>query len=160
MPRPLLWVLLVWFASAAHAKDLGTGLLLLRLGNQAQVTEQDAVQVAAIFAGVAAAATNPKAAEAGVRAAGILKSRERYQPPAPLTKGFAALLFVRALKLTGGWAAHIFGFDRHSAYAELEFRHMVSPLGASDRMTGTELISLFRLAKEYAATHGRDRGAR
>ena len=138
---------------APPATASGPGAFFLDVATRETVTEAAAVQAVAILAGERQDAGDPAACAARLLTCGYLTGRDSYDPGRRLQKGFAALLFVRAMKLRGGLSARILGWGRLTAYRELEFRELVPPYGAANPMTGAELVSLYRLADEYVRTH-------
>jgi hypothetical protein len=126
----------------------GPGPFLREIATREAVTQADAVRAVAIYLGERQKVDDLTACEDRLVAAGLLRGRFAYQRAEVLRKGFAALLFVKAMGIEGGVSARLFGWGPRSAYKELEFLDMVPPLGERDKMTGAELLALLRLAQE------------
>lgn len=152
-------VLIVWLAAPSLALALGAGAFLRELPPLEQLTEAHAVRAAAVFIGQRDQVDDLAACERRLREAGHLRWRDPYEPNRVLKKGFASLLFARALGLKGGWAARVAGMGPRLAYKELEFLDLVPPMGPRDIMTGSELFGLMRNAQDWARSRERQRAA-
>jgi hypothetical protein len=137
-------------AAAGAGRTNGAGAFLRDMAVREAVHEADAVRAAALFLGERDRIPDAEVCRQRLLAARVLGPDDRYVPERTLRKGFASLLFVRALGIGGGWNARLFGFGPRAAFKELEFLEMVPPIGPGDLMTGAELISLFRLAQDHA----------
>ena len=70
----------------------------------------------------------------------------------PAERGYACLLFMRAMEDDGGLLYHVFRNSERFAYKHLEFLKMIPPGGHRMPISGPELMALLSLAKARA-TH-------
>ena len=73
-----------------------------------------------------------------------------FEPSQPLTKGVAAYMFCRALKIKGGIWLRLLGMSQRYSLKELVFEGIMFPGSVNDIMSGKELILVFTRAVEYA----------
>lgn len=91
-------------------------------------------------------------AQAGyLREKGFLsrRFREGFDPMAPLRRGPAAYMFLRALGIPGGIALHLFGPSERYALKEMVFQGILSPGHAEDILSGAELLQIMSQAAAY-----------
>lgn len=155
--RIVSFALLALAAACVPARAANVAAFLRELTPLERVTEGQVVRAAAVFTGERQKVDDLAHCEARVRAAGLLSDGEAYDPKAQAQKGFAAILFARAMKLKGGWAGRVFGVRRRYGYKELEFLNMLPPMGERDPMTGAELFSLLRNAQDHVKERARDK---
>ncbi len=79
----------------------------------------------------------------------IVPERTQIYPKELLRKGFAAMLFHRALGLRGGLLIRTAGTSTRNCLRELIYQGVMSEASERDKMSGPELISVIYKAKEY-----------
>lgn len=86
-----------------------------------------------------------------LREKGMLSGRfrEGFDPMAPLRKGPAAYMFLKALGIRGGIVLHLFGPSERYALKELVFQGIVSPGHVNDLVSGGELVQIMSQAAQY-----------
>jgi hypothetical protein len=81
----------------------------------------------------------------------IARKKDLENLKAPATRGYACLLFMRAMGSKGGLKDRVFGSNQHTAYKHLLYLGMVSAGGSVVKMSGPELVGLLSLARKRVA---------
>jgi len=85
---------------------------------------------------------------------GILPREWSPSADEPLSKGYEALLLVRALELDGGVGARIWGWSKRRAFRELVQLRIMPPKGGPHaKLTGPEVITLLDRAAQRRKSH-------
>ena len=121
------------------------------------VTRADCLQAAAAIVAGAKAPTEPRAVVKLLRAHKVVEDDEDDEPEHTATRGYACLLFARALGETGGTMRHLFPSSEHYAYRHLEFLGLIPSGGSGRPVTGLELVSLVGLSRKRQAALAKDR---
>jgi len=75
--------------------------------------------------------------------------RDSFDPMAPLRRGPAAYMFLKALGIRGGIALRLFGPSERYALKELVFQGILSPGHVNDLVSGAELVQIMSQAAAY-----------
>lgn len=78
----------------------------------------------------------------------LLRGSELERPEAHATRGYASLLFARALGEKASTMRLLLKNSERYAYRHLEYLRLVPPGGASHRISGGELVSLLGLSRK------------
>lgn len=86
---------------------------------------------------------------------GIAKDGELEGSAAAATRGYACLLFSRAMNEPGGVLRFVLRNSERYAYKDLEHLGIITPGGSGVRISGGELGSMVQLARARMAATGR-----
>jgi len=156
MPGHRLAIALAVLVCAGPALARTSSDLMRDLTVKSTVTRGDCMDAAAALVAGAAAPTDPGAVMRLLRQHRVLRGSEADQPVRAATRGFACLLFARALDERGGVMRHLLPSSEHYAYRHLEFLGLIPAGGSGRPVTGLELVSLLSLSRKRLA--GRDSG--
>jgi len=79
---------------------------------------------------------------------GIARECDADFPSRNATRGYACLLFRRAMEDEGGVLSRILKHSEHLAYRHLEYLNMIPTGGSAVNISGPELLSLLSLSKK------------
>jgi len=85
----------------------------------------------------------------------IVPERTQIYPKDLLRKGFAAMLFHRALGLRGGLIIRMAGTSTRNCLRELIYQGVMSEASERDKMSGPELLSVIYKAKQYQSDNNK-----
>lgn len=131
---------------------------LRELTSRTTVTRGDCMRAAAALVAGLGAPTDQAAVVTLLKQKGVLRGLEDRVPERIATRGYACLLFARALGEDGGVMRRIFSNSEHYAYRHLDFLDLIPAGGSGRPITGLELVSLLglsrkRLARQNAEAH-------
>jgi hypothetical protein len=78
----------------------------------------------------------------------LIRPGELARAEKDATRGYACLLFARALEEDRSTMRFLFRNSERYAYRHLEFLHLIPAGGASHRISGGELVSLLALSRK------------
>lgn len=84
-----------------------------------------------------------------LRRLGVVTPRMEINCRGRLTKGFASLLYYRAMGIGGGVVTKLVGESARNCHHELVYIGVMPDSSERDGMSGTELVSLMKNANEY-----------
>jgi hypothetical protein len=114
---------------------------------------KDACKIIIILLGVEGIYTGIESQIDFLEEAGIISPKEMaaFNPEKPLSKGTAACMFCRALKIRGGLWLMLFGATERYALRELVYEDIMLQGNVDEIISGKELILILTKAAEYAA---------
>jgi len=119
------------------------------LSRRSSVTRGDCLAAVAAAVFGRDAPTDPLRLIAALEAKRIVRPREAEHLEGPATRGYASLLFKRAIGNSQSLFATVFSGSEHYAYNHLVFLGLI-PAGSSwVSITGPELVSLSSLSRKY-----------
>lgn len=126
-------------------------IYFMNLVQQRIAYHYDAAKSIAILMEVDEEMIDLDAQAAYLREKGFLSRRFRkgFDPMAPLRKGPAAYLFLRALGIRGGIVLHLLGPSERYALKEMVFQGILSPGHVNDLISGAELVQIMSQAAAY-----------
>ena len=141
------------FAQKAAVKELPTLAYLQSLLTQEVTTRYDLFRVVIILFGVEDQYRQTTDQIALLKEKNFLPTHPArdYLLNAPLTKGFAAEVFCRALNIRGGLWMRLLGINERRALKELVFENIASGGNVLDKVSGRELVEMFIQAANYLA---------
>lgn len=148
-----LLALVLLSGSLARAQSSTSSSFLRELSSRDTVTRADCMRAAAaLVAGLGAPVDEP-AVIALLSSKRIVRGGEARDSGRTGTRGFACLLFARALNERGGVLRHILPSSEHYAYRHLDFLDLIPAGGSGRPITGLELVSLLGLSRKRLARH-------
>jgi hypothetical protein len=144
------------YPGATRAPLTASSAVRLRnLTDKPIASREDCLRTVAVF--VEGRWPEDDVAEVGqrLRQRGIVRSDELEGTRAAATRGFACLLFSRAMGEKGGVLRLVMPNSQRYAYRDLEYLGMITPGGDGVRLSGGELASMVQLAKARMVATGR-----
>lgn len=138
---------------ASFAEVPGSTAFLRDLTSRTTVSRGDCMRAAAALVAGLRAPVDDAAVAQLLRERHVVRGAEAREPERLGTRGFASLLFARALGEGGGVMRHILPSSEHYAYRHLNFLDMVPAGGSGRPITGLELVSLLGLSRKRMARH-------
>jgi len=134
------------------------GAYVRHLIGRARASRTDCLNVVAIFVGGRRADLSAAGVERLLNARGIVTGGDLAGRDRPATRGFASLLFARAMRENQGVLRTLFSSSEHYAYRHLEYLGLVPAGGSGTRISGPELAGLLSLANRRMAARHSDTG--
>lgn len=148
---PLILAGVLTFGTARAAET--SSAALRELTSKTTVARADCMRAAAALVAGLGAPTDQAAVVALLRQKGVLRGAEDREPERQATRGYACLLFARALGESGGVMRHLLPNSEHYAYRHLDFLDLIPAGGSGRPITGLELVSLLGLSRKRLARH-------
>ena len=153
--RALRAVLAVVLVHAGWARAEATSSAAMRgLTSKTTVTRADCQRAAAALVAGLGAPTRQSEVVALLEKRHVMRRGDARDSGGVATRGYACLLFVRALGERGGVMRHLLPDSEHYAYRHLDFLNMIPAGGSGRPITGLELVSLLGLSRKRMT--GRD----
>jgi len=138
-------------AADANAKETGASVVFV-LMEKKQASVADLIDTLLIFKGKNAGKISADEKIKLLTELNIITGSTKIYPEKNLNKGFAALLFHRAMDLKGGAMIGLAGRSRRSCLQDMIYLKIMPDSSEKNSMSGPELISLLTKAKEYMNT--------
>lgn len=151
LPLLPVLVLVLLRGSLAWAQPQTSSAFLRDLSSRDSVTRADCMRAAAALVGGQGAPVDEPAVIALLASKRIVRGREARDSGRTGTRGFACLLFARALGEGGGVLRHLMPNSEHYAYRHLDFLDLIPAGGSGRPITGLELVSLLGLSRKRLA---------
>ncbi|HOD39449.1 MAG TPA: hypothetical protein PKW98_03280 [Candidatus Wallbacteria bacterium] len=135
-------------AFAAEAKVTGSSSVFT-LMEKKQATVSDLIDVLMIFKNKSIDKLSVEQKIRVLRDIKVIGERTMINDKKPLTRGFAALLFHRALNMKGGAIIKLTGRSQRNCLQDMAYYKVMPESSAKDVMSGPDLVSLLQRAKEY-----------
>lgn len=126
--------------------------LIRALTDRPTVTREDCARVTAVLVGNRDAGKSGPAAWRTLRERGVVRAAQEATPLARASRGYASLLFARALGERQSIFRSLMPFSERFAYKHLLSLGLVSAGGPGTPISGPELVSLLALARRRQAT--------
>ena len=154
--RALLVALLLVSTSIGPALAEVTSSSALRdLTGRSTVTRLDCMRACAAVVAGPTAPVEEGAVAALLRSKGVVQSDEAADSGRQASRGYACLLFARALGEKGGVMFRLLPGSEHYAYRHLDFLDLIPSGGAGRPITGLELVSMVGLSRKRLARRAR-----
>lgn len=142
-------------AYAAEAKVTGSSSVFT-LMEKKRATVSDLIDVLMIFKNKSIDKLSVEQKIRILRDIDVIGGRTMIDDRKPLTKGFAALLFHRALNMKGGAVIKLTGRSQRNCLQDMAYYKIMPESSAKDVMSGPDLVSLLQRAKEYSEAGRKD----
>jgi len=137
-------------ATGSEQKQKETGFeVIFILMEKKQATVGDLLDTLLIYKGISPGSMTYEEKAEKLRQMGIIPARTAIDPKNHLHKGFAALLYYRAINVKGGLWLRLSGTGSRNCLRELVFQNIMPDSSEWDMMTGPELMALMGKAKAY-----------
>lgn len=133
---------------AVSQKETGRDVIFI-LMEKKQATVGDLLDTLLIYKGIPLENLSYEEKTAKLKSMGIIPGRTVITPETHLHKGFAALLYYRALGVKGGLWLRMSGTGSRNCLREMIFEGIMPESSEWDLMTGPELMALMSKAKAY-----------
>lgn len=135
-------------APKADQKETGAKVVFMLMEKKHALVE-DLLDTVLIFKNVSVEGMTIDEKVSKLKGMGIIPARTQIFPQDVLRKGFAAMIFHRALELRGGLVIRIAGTSCRNCLRELAYLGIMAECSERDKVTGPELVGLLQKAKDH-----------